>query len=95
MSDAQIGPEDLILQGVDGKIYWIKKETYQQVLLPEPQSSVVRLRIQDGAVLSNIPNNSIGTGTACYLLNLKGLRPIEPSEHSSTTRANSEKLNKP
>lgn len=78
-SEIQVGAEDLVIYGDDGKYYLVKKEVYTQTELPRVLQGTPQLMVTYGSVLATVdPGTNPGVGCACYILNLTAVRKPKP-----------------
>ncbi|QRK07262.1 hypothetical protein JQX13_45685 [Archangium violaceum] len=65
--------DDLVIFGEDGKFYLVKKQYYEQQVLPEDMQSAPQLMVELGAVVADIPRLPTA-GSACQLVNMASIR---------------------
>ncbi|WP_224365045.1 hypothetical protein [Hyalangium versicolor] len=67
------GQSDLVIFNEEKKFYWVKREEYELIELPEDLRSAPEFMVRLGAVVADIPSLPTA-GCACYLLNLASVR---------------------
>jgi hypothetical protein len=88
------GPEfptagDLVLRDEKGDYFWITKAEYEACKIPrdtpefEEMTDQMKHLTQQGVVLADVPRGGLtGTGVACILINLAGIRRPGPATKS-------------
>lgn len=69
----RVEKDDLVIFGEDGKFYLVKRQYYEQQVLPEDMQSAPQLMVELGAVVADIPRLPTA-GSACQLVNLASIR---------------------